>query len=605
MKETVGILDSSELGSSAISYPLVDDTEDVSADYLKSDTNIPSNVVWGLVLVCILPFILYSLGVDFSNHGDQHPVADDATIDDLFYRLSGPFTHALLEWSAFTAALFTVVLAFSHYKISHDVTTPIIGVALFCAGCMDAFHTLAAARLIESVADNTNLIPFTWAVCRIFNALIMIAGVGIFLFRPRSEYKAGMGFIVVISLVFALVGYAIIHICATSESLPQTQFPDALITRPYDMVPLLLFLFAGLVIYPKFCKTHPSLFASALLLSAIPEVVVELHMALGSTQLFDSHFNMAHFLKIVAYIVPFIGLNLDYVRTYRRERQNYQQLTLVTKQLMQQKCAMAETNQKLKVSNAELEKFAYIASHDLQEPLRKVQAFGNRLHSKYGDVLDERGKDYLSRMQNASSRMSRLINDLLIFSRVQTLGKKMAATGLNPLVEACISDLQIAIEESNAVISHDNLPVIFGDKTQLEQLFRNLLINAIKFRHPKRSPVISIAYKGTESQGDIGMCHILEIHDNGIGLEQKYAKKIFEVFQRLHGNSEYEGSGIGLAVCRRIVTRHGGEINVKGELEKGCVFTISFPELNTLRLIDENRLENDETSNVITTNNEG
>ena len=148
----------------------------------------PQTMIWSIVLICTSPFLLNLIGIDFGNSGRPFDVqtasamTSQAQVDAMFYRLSGAFSHTLLEWSAFCTAIFTVLLAFSHFYLRRDITTPVIGVTLFCAGAMDAFHTLAADGLIEAVAENTDLIPFTWAICRLFNALILIFGVGIFLF---------------------------------------------------------------------------------------------------------------------------------------------------------------------------------------------------------------------------------------------------------------------------------------------------------------------------------------------------------------------------------------------------------------------------------------
>ena len=220
------------------------------------------------------------------------------------------------------------------------------------------------------------------------------------------------------SLIFGLIGFGIIDYCANSATLPQTQYPGQLITRPYDVIPLLLFLFCELYLYPKFNRQNPSIFAKALVLSAVPEVIVELHMAFGSSALFDSHFNIAHFLKVIAYLIPLLGLILDYIATYRMQVVNIVELESAKGQLEEQAYDLNHMNRALASSNQELEQFAFVASHDLQEPLRKVQAFGDRLESKYAQELGEKGLDYLSRMKNAANRMSILINDLLSFSRV-------------------------------------------------------------------------------------------------------------------------------------------------------------------------------------------
>lgn len=288
----------------------------------NSNTKFPNEMLFLVVLVCILPLILNLFSVDFGTRKhviDLHNASDVSPVqlvDAMHNSLRGSFTHTLLEWSAFSTAIFTVFLAFTHFNITHDVTTPVIGVALFCSGSMDAFHTLAATRIIEAVADNRNLIPFTWAICRLFNALILIVGVSIFLIKDYRNLEGNLGFILFISLVFGIIAYSIIHFCATSSHLPQTMFPDSLITRPYDVAPLVLFFVAGIVLYP-FYKKHPSYFSHALIIGLIPQISTQFHMAFGSTALFDNHFNIAHFLKIIAYLVPFGGLCLDYIQTYR------------------------------------------------------------------------------------------------------------------------------------------------------------------------------------------------------------------------------------------------------------------------------------------------
>ena len=294
-------------------------------------TKLPRELIWGIIAICVLPFLLNLCGVNFGSIKsgiDLHQALHDKphiVMDVMFGKLSGAFTHTILEWSAFCTAIFTVFLAFAHFKIKGDVTTPIIAVALLYSGMMDAFHTLAADRLLESVADNRNLIPFTWAICRMFNALIMITGVSIFLIFKKKKSK-GFTFIAVVSLIFGVIAYAIIQYCATSKQLPQTMFPESVVTRPWDVIPLILFLIAGGYCFRVFYKREKNLFTHALLISVIPNVAVQGYMAFGSTELFDNYFNIAHFLKIIAYLVPFGGLCLDYIQTYRQEEESKKNL---------------------------------------------------------------------------------------------------------------------------------------------------------------------------------------------------------------------------------------------------------------------------------------
>ncbi len=235
-------------------------------------------------------------------------------------------------------------------------------------------------------------------------------------------------------------------------------------------------------------------------------------------------------------------------------------------------------------SNRELEDFAFVASHDLQEPLRKIRAFGDRLQSGYKEELDERGQDFLQRMLKAAARMSMLITDLLAFSRVSTRGKEFETVSLDNVVKGVIDDLEVAIEESGAEIHVDPLPEVNADKSQMDQLFLNLLSNALKFRKPDVAPLVTIQATEPENEeleefllSDEFQWVKLTVTDNGIGFDQAFADKVFAPFQRLHGRSEYQGTGIGLAVCRRIVERHNGQITATSCQGEGTTFTIIMP----------------------------
>ena len=234
----------------------------------------------------------------------------------------------------------------------------------------------------------------------------------------------------------------------------------------------------------------------------------------------------------------------------------------------------------LERSNRELQDFAYVSSHDLQEPLRKIQAFGDRLLTKEYDNLSEQGKDYVDRMLNAASRMQNLINDLLGFSRVTTKAKPFVKVKLDDILSEVISDLEVTIEKTNAQIIRSPLPEIEAEPTQMRQLFQNLLSNAIKFRKENESPIINIYAKNLQRQAHLTATpgdEVTEIYveDNGIGFDEKYLDRIFNIFQRLEGQ-KYEGSGIGLAVCRKIAIRHGGDITAQSQPGIGTRFIITL-----------------------------
>lgn len=234
---------------------------------------------------------------------------------------------------------------------------------------------------------------------------------------------------------------------------------------------------------------------------------------------------------------------------------------------------------RLERSNRELQDFASIASHDLQEPLRKVQAFADRLRSSLGYSMDERSADYMERMLNAIRRMQSLINDLLTYSRVTTKALPFARVNLAEIVAQVLGDLEVRIEQTGASIDVAALPEIDADATQMRQLFQNLIGNALKFTRPEVAPVLRIQHALETRAGDARTASVakITISDNGIGFDEKYAEQIFVIFQRLHGRMEYEGTGIGLAVCKKIVDRHGGSISASSAPGEGATFVIHLP----------------------------
>ncbi len=238
----------------------------------------------------------------------------------------------------------------------------------------------------------------------------------------------------------------------------------------------------------------------------------------------------------------------------------------------------------LERSNAELQNFASVASHDLQEPLRKIQAFSDRLRVKCGPALNAQGLDYLDRMQSAAQRMQVLIQDLLKLSRVTSRAQPFEECDLDEIVRAVISDLEITIEQKQAEIEIHDLPTIQADPLQMRQLFQNLISNALKFQRSGDLPRVIVEgrlfqMKERKTPGEPTgeqTCKIV-VRDNGIGFDPKFAEQIFVVFQRLHNRTEYEGTGIGLAICRKITDRHGGTIVAKSAEGQGAAFIVTLP----------------------------
>jgi light-regulated signal transduction histidine kinase (bacteriophytochrome) len=240
-------------------------------------------------------------------------------------------------------------------------------------------------------------------------------------------------------------------------------------------------------------------------------------------------------------------------------------------------------NKELELMNQELASFAYVSSHDLQEPLRKIQTFSSRIvETEPG--LSDKGKDYFSRMQNAAFRMQTLIEDLLAYSRTNTSEKKFETVDLNKVVADVKNDFKERIEEKHATVEVDELPTMEVIVFQFRQLLTNILSNALKFSKPDVAPKIEIHYESAKASklnvpelDPKKNYHYFRVTDNGIGFDPEHKHKIFEVFQRLHGRSEYSGTGIGLAICKKIVENHGGFVQAIGEPGKGATFNIYIP----------------------------
>ena len=269
---------------------------------------------------------------------------------------------------------------------------------------------------------------------------------------------------------------------------------------------------------------------------------------------------------------------IDNARLFREARAAEQKLRALNESLEQR---VAQRTAELERSNRELEEFAYVASHDLQEPLRKITAFGDRLQhrlqpSDNAALDDATALDYIERMQNAARRMSNLINDLLALSRISTHSQPFDEVSLYAVIQEVLQDMEVRIAERGAQITVEPLPAVEADPVQMRQLFQNLIVNALRFRRLAVPPAVRIYCEETIVQ-DGHVLHNLCVADNGIGFDEKYLDRIFQPFQRLHGRGEYRGTGMGLAICRKVVERHGGTITARSRPGEGATFVIALP----------------------------
>jgi len=269
--------------------------------------------------------------------------------------------------------------------------------------------------------------------------------------------------------------------------------------------------------------------------------------------------------------------------------QSYQQFdtdrALVERSMELASQELHERNHALSRSNTELQQFAYIASHDLQEPLRMVSGYMQLLVRRYKDKLPQDAQEFIAYAVDGVQRMQRLINDLLTYSRVETRQRPLTPVSLTEALREAITNLQMAVAESQAVIVHDPLPTVLGDAAQLMQVFQNLIGNAIKFRTPQAAPHVRISARR------VGTEWTISVSDNGIGIDPQYADRIFVIFQRLHTTSEYPGTGIGLAICKKIVERHMGRMWVESQAGRGATFLFTLPGADQLgQLVAESQV---------------
>lgn len=310
----------------------------------KNGTGMKTKILYFMLFVCASPSLLNLLGFDFGSDiihmNDSILVEGQVNTPHLFQVISGTIHHTLFEWSAVIFAFLTVFVTFLHYHHYKNVTVPIIGMALFSAGAMDAFHSLAATRIIESNSPDTSFIPLSWALSRVFNGFIMLFAAVFSLwltnrnlkktFTQESQHKL----LIITGVIFFLLSFIVMYVTLTSDNLPQTMFPEALITRPYDILPLALFICSG-VFYWLWYKKYKTALQLSLVLSIIPEIATQIHMAFGSVVLFDNHFNIGHFLKNIAYFTIFIGVLMDF--SHKTKKANESKKEVFNSQLSHQK----------------------------------------------------------------------------------------------------------------------------------------------------------------------------------------------------------------------------------------------------------------------------
>jgi signal transduction histidine kinase len=280
-------------------------------------------------------------------------------------------------------------------------------------------------------------------------------------------------------------------------------------------------------------------------------------------------------------LLAFLAVRQELAFRHRTEAALKRARDELDERVRQRTVELSLSNAALAQSNLELEQFASVASHDLQEPLRKIQTFGSRLQTRCSSQLGQQGLEYLERITSAAGRMRQLIEDLLAFSRLTTRKGVVGPVDLNTLIQEVTTDLEGLLQHSAGTVRVDPLPVVEGDPLQLRQLFQNLIANALKFRKANVAPQVHIGGEIVEADRGQPAFAEIKVQDNGIGFDEVFRERIFRMFERLHPRGEYEGTGIGLALCRKIVERHGGQISATSQPGQGATFVVSLPVRST------------------------
>jgi signal transduction histidine kinase len=539
--------------------------------------------------------------------------------------------HSLAELFSVVVAFSIYILAWNSRRYMNNGYFLLLGVAFLFIGLLDVLHTLAYEGMGVFPQSGANLATQLWISARFMQSLSFLMAFLFLTRQVRAFYLLGAYAIITTLILFSVFVWGNFPI-SYIDGVGLTAFKKI---SEYVISFILMVSMLGLVRYRENFDPGVLLW---LLLSVGSAIFSELAFT-EYVGVYDFSNMVGHLLKIASFYfiykaIVVTGLVQPYdlmfrslkqsedallkahdeleervrlrtaeivqvnqalqheieehkrtERELRKYREHLEELVVErTKELERQvairemaEAASRRYAQQLERSNRELQDFASIASHDLQEPLRKIQAFGDRLEKKIGNDLNEHEFYYLDRMLDAASRMSIMINELLAYSRVTTVFQPHTRVDLNETLQGVISDLEIRLEQSEGRIESERLPTVNADRLQMRQLIQNLIANALKFHRPDVPPLVKVSGEQfIDPVSGEDMVRLL-VEDNGIGFDERYLDQIFRPFRRLVGHSEFDGSGMGLAICRKIVERHGGSITAESKEGQGTTFIIILP----------------------------
>ena len=477
---------------------------------------------------------------------------------------------AILTASASALALIAGVLTLVRHFSRPNNYLLLIGAAFVGVSILDTYHALITSTYFVQLFPSApeRLAAWSWTTSRLFLSVMLLASWA----AGRREEKMGpAGRIEARSILDEVALLAAVSLgFFIFVPLPPAYRPDWLVHRPQALVIAAIFL-AALIGYLRTGLWRNSPFVKWLVLALVISFLSEALFVPYSAFPNDMMSAAAHVLKIAAYACVLTGAIESAFRLFRRVEEAGLELERANSELEAADRAVRDYARRLQSSNRELEQFAYAASHDLQEPLRMIGGYSRLLARKYEGQLDEQADLYIGYAVEGVDRMQKLIDDLLSYSRVETHGKPFESVSADQALDWALANLEAALEESGAQVVRGSLPEVTAEPTQLGQLFQNLISNAIKYG-PASGAEIHVAAARAEEGWKFS------VSDNGIGIDPEDLDRVFELFQRLDSGASEPGTGVGLAVCKRIVDRHGGRIWVESEPEEGSTFFFTLPD---------------------------
>jgi signal transduction histidine kinase/ActR/RegA family two-component response regulator len=543
----------------------------------------PAYFVWCLIALCALPATLSMVGVDFSSLDHSPNLVEFAKmsttdrIDSLRYCLQGSFLHNLLEWTAVCLAVLTALITFVNFNLTRTMVTPVIGAALFWSGCVDAFHTLASDHFIHRVADARRFIPLTWTASRLFSCVVLLAGAGVLLLgKKNSRWDRRLLWSTV--AVFGIGSYLLVQYCANSSHLPTCLFPGRLLARPYDMIPVVLYLAVGYPLFRLLNLRENNRFSHALLISVLPQSVSELHMAVGSAALYDTHFNIAHFLKIVAYAVPLAGLLLDYMRTYRSQAALVVQLEKSSQMLQEEGRVLEQARAGAERALRVKDEFVANMSHEIRTPMNGVIGSISLL---VDSGVTEAQQEYVETIRSCGEALLSLVNDILDLAKIEAGKLTLEQTPFS--LQKVVDDALAVVGPSAASRGLELRPcveedlrqfAVIGDPQRLRQVLLNLLSNAVKFT--ERGHVGVEAFLASRSKDSAEVRFV--VRDTGVGIPAQLQEAIFQPFTQADSSTtrRYGGTGLGLSICKMLLTLMEGKLELTSEPGNGSAFSFTI-----------------------------